>query len=165
MRKVAKISLIIYSVFLLTFILVEFSPLEFTDVLVKTFFYEYTLLGIPLFGLLLGIYFIKKQLWNVVAGVGLAIVGCLLLNSIAFSFVFWHSHSIWETKEIIAVHKIKHKTFIAEQWIDSGALGYSKGIYKITPITSFLSWKVNFYGETLDENWDIKSNRKLEIGY
>ena len=164
MRKIAKISLITYSVFLFIFLIVEFSPLEFTEVKIKTFFYEYTLLGLPIFGLLLGIYFIKKRLWNVITGVGLAIVGGLIINFIAFSFVFWHSHSIWETKEIIAVHKLKDKTFVAEQWIDSGALGYSKGIFKVTPITSFLSWKVDFYGETLDDNWEIKSNRKLEIG-
>ena len=165
MRTIVKTVLIISAAFLSTFIIVEFSPLEFTDVALKTIFYQYTLVGIPIYGFLLGVYMTRKKIWNLFTGIRLGLIGFFILNSIVFSFPFWHGHSIWETKEIIAVHKKHRETIIVEQWIDTVAFGYYRRIFKTTPITSFLSWKIDYNGKILDDIWEIKVDRKLEIGY
>lgn len=164
MRNILKILILIYVFFLSIFFIVELSPLEFTAVSLKRVFYEYTILALPVFGMLLGAYFIRKKVWNIIASLAFGVLGLLILNSIVFSFTFWHSHSVWETKEVIAVSRMDKDTKIVEQWINSGALGYSKGIFKTKKITPFLNWQVDYIGKELDQSWVVLVDRKLEVG-
>ena len=147
--QIKRVIIWVFVLFLALTILTLTTPLAFKNHLLRNIIYFLTVL----LSFIVAKEFKNKYLRNVIRLLPLATILFIIISSLIFDPFANNITNDWKTVSI-SYRKINHSdTYIGQQMLDIGGLGYRRRIVKVIPITPFLNWITPIDTNKLSGNW------------
>ena len=146
--KVQKVTRWTFFILLAVTLLTLLTPLAFTNVWVRNAAYLFTVA----FSFAVARQLKHRFLKVAIAWLPLAGFLVLIFSALAFSYANRISDD-WRTAWI-SHRQVEHKeTYIGEQMLDVGALGYARRTVKVVPLTPLFRWVTKANTNRLSNHW------------
>ncbi len=155
-----KISLIVWAIIAIIFVLTFLTPLEFADEMTSSIMTVLAISGLTLVLWLLTTDKDKKKKWRAWT---LILLPLTIFTIIITDFFSWGSG--YKTQDIIYRQKGNTDNRIEYQMEDIGALGYNRRTVKIIQLTPLLQWITTTDTDDIDTNvWTKVDEYVNELG-